>query len=43
MTAETIRPAVRHKPWYRILYVQVLIAIGLGILIGNFFPILARA
>jgi aerobic C4-dicarboxylate transport protein len=43
MTAEAIRPAVRHKPWYRILYVQVLIAIGLGILIGNFFPDLGKS
>src|SRR6187200_307872 len=42
MTAEAIRPAVRHKPWYRILYVQVLIAIGLGILIGNFYPDLGK-
>ena len=37
MTAEAIRPAVRHhQPWYKILYVQVLIAIALGILIGIF-------
>src|SRR5438046_4592283 len=42
MTAEAIRPAVRHKPWYRILYVQVLIAIGLGILIGNLYPDLGK-
>src|SRR5436190_8893503 len=26
------------RPWYRILYVQVLIAIALGIVIGHFFP-----
>src|SRR5665213_2517343 len=30
-------PSVR-QPWYRILYVQVLIAVALGILIGHFFP-----
>src|SRR5882757_4998467 len=43
MTAEAIRPAVRHhKPWYTILYVQVLIAIALGILVGNFFPDLGK-
>jgi aerobic C4-dicarboxylate transport protein len=30
-------PAARH-PWYTILYVQVLIAIALGILLGHFFP-----
>ncbi len=29
----------RHgKPWYRILYVQVLLAVFLGILVGYFFP-----
>src|SRR3979409_836718 len=38
MTTEVIRPAARHQPWYKILYLQVLIAIALGILIGNFFP-----
>ena len=27
-----------HKAWYRILYLQVLIAVFLGILIGYFFP-----
>ena len=26
------------KPWYKVLYVQVLIAIALGILIGHFWP-----
>ena len=26
------------RPWYTILYVQVLIAIAVGILIGHFFP-----
>jgi aerobic C4-dicarboxylate transport protein len=25
-------------PWYRILYIQVLIGVALGILIGHFFP-----
>lgn len=25
-------------PWYRILYLQVLIAVGLGIAVGHFFP-----
>jgi len=30
-------PAAR-LPWYRILYVQVLIGVALGILIGHFFP-----
>jgi aerobic C4-dicarboxylate transport protein len=27
-----------HKPWYRHLYVQVLIAIVAGILLGHFYP-----
>src|SRR6195256_3548058 len=39
MTTEAIRPAVRrHQPWYKILYLQVLIAIALGILVGRFYP-----
>src|SRR4051812_28138242 len=42
MPAETIRPAVRHQPWYKILYVQVLIAIGLGVAIGYFYPDLGK-
>ena len=32
-------PAINQKrPWYGILYVQVLVAMGLGILVGYFFP-----
>jgi aerobic C4-dicarboxylate transport protein len=32
-------PTVSHRgPWYTILYVQVLIAIAIGVLIGHFFP-----
>src|SRR5260370_698017 len=45
MTTEAIRPAApaaRHHPWYRILYVQVLIAIALGVLIGYFYPDLGK-
>ena len=43
MTTEAIRPAVRrHQPWYKILYVQVLIAIVLGILVGYFYPTLGK-
>ena len=26
------------RPWYRILYVQVLIAVAIGVLVGHFFP-----
>jgi aerobic C4-dicarboxylate transport protein len=32
-----------HHPWYTVLYVQVLIAIALGVLIGRFFPDLGKA
>src|SRR5215467_4437213 len=42
MTAEAIRPVARHQPWYKILYIQVLIAIALGILIGYFYPDLGK-
>jgi aerobic C4-dicarboxylate transport protein len=31
------------RPWYRVLYIQVLIAIALGILIGHFFPDTGKA
>jgi aerobic C4-dicarboxylate transport protein len=29
---------IARRPWYSILYVQVLIAIAVGILLGHFFP-----
>jgi aerobic C4-dicarboxylate transport protein len=32
-----------HQPWYTVLYVQVLIAIALGVLVGHFFPDLGKA
>jgi aerobic C4-dicarboxylate transport protein len=32
-----------HKPWYTVLYVQVLIAIVLGVLIGHFLPDLGKS
>jgi aerobic C4-dicarboxylate transport protein len=31
----------KARPWYKILYVQVLIAIALGIVVGAYFPVLA--
>ena len=34
-------PSPAHRPWYTILYIQVLIAIALGILLGHFFPKIA--
>src|SRR5258708_34879832 len=44
MTATTIAtgaPASSAKPWYKILYLQVLIAILLGVVIGWLWPGLA--
>ena len=32
-----------HQPWYTVLYVQVLIAIALGVMIGHFFPDFGKA
>ncbi len=34
--------APTRKPWYRVLYVQVLIAVALGILVGAFYPTLGK-
>jgi aerobic C4-dicarboxylate transport protein len=44
MTSVAVRPSVHHphQPWYRVLYVQVLIAIALGVLIGYFYPDLGK-
>ncbi|MFA6268072.1 MAG: dicarboxylate/amino acid:cation symporter [Pseudolabrys sp.] len=38
-------PAVTRarNPWYRILYIQVLIAIAIGVAVGHFWPDLAKA
>jgi len=27
-----------HRPWYRVLYIQVLIAIAVGVVLGHYFP-----
>jgi aerobic C4-dicarboxylate transport protein len=35
------RAPAAHHPWYTVLYIQVLIAIALGILLGHFFPKIA--
>lgn len=32
-----------RQPWYRILYVQVLIAVALGIIVGKLFPGLGKS
>jgi len=30
--------APKHRPWYTVLYIQVLIAIGIAIVLGHYFP-----
>src|SRR3981189_3753574 len=40
-TIATEAPVRAAKPWYKILYLQVLVAILLGIVVGSFFPHLA--
>src|ERR1700761_7299965 len=27
-----------RRPWYKVLYIQVLIAIAAGVLVGHFYP-----
>ncbi len=34
----TAAASVQHEPWYKVLYIQVLIAIALGILLGYVSP-----
>ncbi len=34
---------ITGKPWYRILYIQVLIGVALGIGVGSFFPELGKS
>jgi hypothetical protein len=36
--SEGTATAPRRKPWYTVLYIQVLIAIAIGIAIGHFYP-----
>jgi len=38
-----MQSTVSRKPWYRILYVQVLIAVFIGIVVGNQFPDLGKS
>src|SRR6202041_3800559 len=40
-TTATAAPARAAKPWYKILYVQVLIAILLGVVVGWLAPTIA--
>ena len=32
-----------RKPWYRVIYIQVLLAVGLGIVIGHFSPAFGKS
>ena len=32
-----------RRPWYSVLYIQVLVAIAIGIFIGHFWPDLGKA
>jgi aerobic C4-dicarboxylate transport protein len=41
--AKKAHPAASHQPWYSVLYVQVLIAIALGIAVGYFYPNTGKA
>lgn len=43
MASTAVSSVPSRKPWYTILYVQVLIAIALGILIGHFYPNTGKA
>src|SRR5262249_555621 len=43
MTTTLSAPSVaEHRPWYRVLYIQVVIAIVLGVLVGWLFPDFAK-
>lgn len=37
------QPSTDRKPWYRVLYVQVIIAVLLGVMIGYFAPAYGRS
>lgn len=40
---EEMNPPPKKQRWYQILYVQVIIAIIIGILLGNFFPTIGES
>src|SRR5215207_7392100 len=42
ITANGLQPVRAAKPWYRVLYIQVLLAILLGIIVGWLFPEFAK-
>ena len=37
-TTPTLAPPKPRLPWYRVLYLQVLLAVALGIIVGKLFP-----
>ena len=43
VTTAPSAPASTRSPWYSSLYIQVLIAIALGVLIGHFYPNTGKA
>ena len=42
ITANGVVPVRATKPWYKVLYIQVLIAILLGVMVGWLFPDFAK-
>ncbi|MCY2986026.1 MAG: dicarboxylate/amino acid:cation symporter [Planctomycetota bacterium] len=43
MSEPNSKPSTDRKPWYRVLYVQVIIAVCLGVLIGYLSPTFGRS
>jgi aerobic C4-dicarboxylate transport protein len=43
MTLSPTQTPSRANPWYRILYIQVLLAVALGIIVGYCFPAFGRS
>jgi len=37
-TAPVVTEYPHHRPWYTVLYIQVLIAIAVGIVLGHYYP-----
>jgi aerobic C4-dicarboxylate transport protein len=38
-----MQSTISRKPWYRVLYIQVLIAVFIGIIVGNQYPDLGKS
>jgi aerobic C4-dicarboxylate transport protein len=43
VTDRNSKPRADRTPWYRLLYVQVLVAVVLGVIIGYFLPTLGKS